>query len=140
MILHIHPTNIPSVIGKKIAETLSVESGQVIVRTTDKTAEEWRLIIDSGEHITIVAPIYWWGLSSDFESWFQDVFASGWAFDYTKMPTGLLQGKSMTVHLTHGTPDEYAATMKQNIIDRSKTGVFGYCGIETDIHFHQVMH
>ena len=139
MILHIHPNTIPSVHSKKIADQLSVESGEPIFHTTDKSPDEWRSIIESGEHLTIVAPVYWWGLTSDFETWFQDVFRMGWAFDYSKQPTGLLSGTSMTVHLTHGTPDEYAVAMKQNITDRLNIGVFGYCGIAIDLHFHQVM-
>jgi len=140
MILHIHPTNIPSVTGKALAEKLALESGQSIFKTSDKTAQEWRDVIDTNEHLILVAPVYWWGLSSDFEQWLEGVFSFGWAFDYTKQPTGLLQGKTMTIHLTHGTPAEYADAMRKNIVERLESGVFGYCGIATEIHFHPESH
>ncbi len=140
MILHIHPKEIESHLGKSIVEKLKNETGQEVVRPEDKTPEAWRAIIDRGEVITIVAPVYWWGLSYEFDKWFQDVFSFGWAFDYTKQPTGLLQGKRVIVHLTHGTPTEYAGTMFTNIKERLDKGVFGYCGMEMELHFHEQKH
>jgi putative NADPH-quinone reductase len=140
MILHIHPASPVSVTGTALAGSLSSQSGEPIFKTTDKTPQQWRDIIDNGEQLTLVAPIYWWGLSSDFEIWVQNVFTMGWAFDYTKQPTGMLQGKKMIIHLTHGMPAEYADMMRKNITERLQQGVFGYCGIETEIEFHPVMH
>ncbi len=140
MILHIHPSEIPSKTGKNLVETLVAKHNEIVVRFNEKTTEEWRKIIDNKELTTIVAPVYWWGLSHEFEKWLQDTFSLGWAYDYNKMPTGLLQGRIIAIHLTHGTPTAYCEDMFANITERLEKGVFGYCGIEIEVHFHAAMH
>jgi|GEM_PF-1599684 len=138
MIIHFHPLEIPSVKGLEIIRKLTESEKHSVVRVQDKTASEWREIIASDEKLILLAPVYWWGGSYEFDKWIQDVFTPGFAFKYgdNGMPEGLLNGRVFELHMTMGTPIAYATTMIENIKERMGRGIFGFCKAEVKLFFY----
>ncbi len=138
MIIQFHPKEIPSVKGLEIIKKLSQSNKHSVVQAQDKTASEWREIIRSDEELLLLAPVYWWGGSYEFDKWIQDVFSADFAFKYGEngMPVGLLNGRQFELHMTMGTPTAYATTMMANIKTRMETGIFGFCGGKVKVFFY----
>ena len=137
MIINFHPKEIESHAGKKLIEKLLAANADEVVHITDKTAEEWQGIIKSSEPMIFTGPMYWWGLGHDFDKWAQDVLKYNFAFSFdTGSKVGLLDGRPFSIHLTHGTPTEYAAAMHSNVTDRLKSGIFEYCGGQVEVSFY----
>lgn len=137
MIINFHPKEIESVKGLEVIATLNADNSHVVVHVTDKTVDEWKDIIKSDEKLILVAPTFWWGLSYEFDRWIQGVLSYGFAYEYNAdgMPVGLLNGRAFTVHTTQGTPEAYATTLRANMEQRLKIGIFGFCGANVDVHF-----
>jgi putative NADPH-quinone reductase len=140
MIINLHPTEIPSNIGKKIiAELLEKNPNQEVVNSYDKTPEQWIEIVKTDEPLILVTPVYWWGLGYEMDKWLQGVLARGFAFDYSENgPVGLLNGREFEVHLTHGTPMPMAQDLRKNIQERLEIGVFGFCNAKVKVNFIEV--
>lgn len=137
MIINFHPQELPSKKGVSVIEALNQGNTHEVVHVTSKTKEEWQAIINSNEELILVAPVYWWGASYEFDRWYQDVFSYGYAYEYQNgTPVGLLKKRPFALHLTHGTPTEYATTMLENIRTRFTQGVFGFCDAVVSITFH----
>ena len=138
MIINFHPKEIESKKGVEVIMSLNSEGVHQVFHVTDKTAEEWKTIINSDEKLILVAPTYWWGLSYEFDKWVQSVLSYGYAYQYTSegMPEGLLKGRAFEVHTTQGTPEAYAAKLRANMKERLEVGVFGFCDAKVDIHFN----
>jgi putative NADPH-quinone reductase len=135
MIINFHPKEKPSKKGLEVIKTLKADSE--IFHSTDKSTPEWQEIIKSNEKLVLVAPTYWWGPSYEFDKWLQEVFAYNFAYSFdTGSKVGLLDGREFEFHLTHGTPDEFAQTMKDNIIQRLKLGIFEYSNAKVEVNFH----
>ncbi len=138
MIINIHPKEIESKTGKAIIDQLAKETNEKIVFINDKTATEWQEIVKSDEKLIFVGPIYWWGLGYEFEKWTQDVLTYGYAYKYEDgSKICLLNDREFEVHLTHGTPSDYANVMKNNISERLEKGIFGFCGAKVKVIFHE---
>ena len=140
MIINFHPKEIESKKGKSIIESLSVSGNHTVFHVTDKTAKEWQEIITSDETLILVAPIYWWGASYEFDRWAQEVFSYGFSYKYNDagMPEGLLNGRVFEMHMTHGTPTAFAGVMEENITLRMEKGIFGFCGALVTMKFYDL--
>ena len=140
MIINFHPKEIESKKGASVIATLHTDSNEEVVHSTDKTADEWRAIIKSDEKLTLVAPVYWWGASYEFDKWVQDVFTYGFGYQYKSdgMPEGLLGGRAFEMHMTHGTPMSMAGVMQDNIKLRMEKGIFGFCDSKVAITFYEI--
>jgi NAD(P)H dehydrogenase (quinone) len=138
MIINFHPKEIPSIKGLEVINKLTHLDKQNVVHVQDKTASEWKEIIKTDEKLLLVAPVYWWGGSYEFDKWIQDVFSYGFAFKYSEngMPEGLLNGRKFELHMTMGTPTAYATTMIENIKTRMEKGIFGFCNSEVEVFFY----
>ena len=63
---------------------------------------------------------------------------NGYAFLYTENgPEGLLKGKTAQLYINTGTPDEYYEQSGMHSAQKriNDEGVFGFCGIDTNITF-----
>ncbi len=137
MIINFHPKEIQSKAVAKLIERLLAANPTEVLHAADKTKEEWQAIIKSPESMVFVGPVYWWGMGHDMDKWMQDVLTYNFAFSFdTGEKVGLLDGRAFEIHLTHGTPTQWADTMKKNIEERLKTGIFGYCNSQIEISFY----
>lgn len=138
MIINFHPKELESKKGLGIVAELEKGGAHTVVHSTDKTKEEWQAIISGDEKLVLVAPVYWWGASYEFDKWIQAVLSYGFAYQYNESgtPEGLLKGRAFEMHMTHGTPEAYATIMRENIKQRLETGVFGFCNSKVEISFH----
>ncbi len=137
MIINFHPKEKPTQAGAKLIEKLLLATPTEVVHITDKTAEEWQGMIKSNEPMILAGPTYWWGMGHDFDKWMQDVLTYNFAFSFdTGAKVGLLDNREFSIHMTHGTPTEYAGEMHKNIEARLKSGVFEYCNAKIDINFY----
>lgn len=138
MIINFHPQELPSKKGLEVIEAITKEGGHTIVRPSDKTKEEWQKIVATEEKLILVAPVYWWGASYEFDKWIQDVFSYGYAYEYQNgLPVGLLKGREFEMHMTHGTPNAYAEVMLQNIRLRLEKGIFGFNDAKVALSFYE---
>jgi NAD(P)H dehydrogenase (quinone) len=140
MIINFHPKELESKKGQAVIADLVQQDNDIVVHATDKTKEEWQAILASDEKITLVAPVYWWGGSYEFDKWIQNVLSYGFAYRYTDagMPEGLLNGRAFAMHMTHGTPEGYASVMRENIKARMETGIFGFCNAKVSLSFYDL--
>lgn len=140
MIINFHPKELVSKKGLEVITNLNSEGAHEIFYSTDKTTEEWQTIIKSKEKLILVAPLYWWGASYEFDKWIQDILKYGFAYKYTEsgMPEGLLAGRAFEMHMTHGTPTAYATKMLENVRERMTTGIFGFCGGKAEVTFYDL--
>lgn len=137
MIINFHPKEFPSKLGVQVIE--NIKNDQEVFHSTDKSAKEWQDIIKSDEVLHLVAPIYWWGLTYEFDKWVQDVIAWGFAFNFgANGKESLLNGRKFFVHLTHGHTPDGDPLMKGNIEERLKTGIFNYVGADVEINWVMV--
>ena len=140
MIVNFHPKEIPSKKGLEIISRLNKNNEHGVFHSSDKTPDQWQNIISGNEKLLFVGPVYWWGLSYEFDKWLQTVFAYGFAYKYndTGLPEGLLNGRSFKMHLTHGMPKAFAAQMEENIKTRLETGIFGFCKAKVEVKFYDL--
>jgi len=139
MIINFHPKEITSKKGSEIIARLNATNIHIVVSATEKTPQEWQKIIMSDEKLILMAPIYWWGASYVFDKWLQDVFTYGFAYKYgEKGVEGLLNERAFEMHMTHGMPEEYATTMRENIKARMEKGIFGFCNAKVKLVFYDL--
>jgi putative NADPH-quinone reductase len=140
MIINFHPKELESKKGKEVISSLEGDGTHEVVHSSDKTRDEWKAIVAGDEKLILVTPTYWWGGSYEFDKWIQNVFSYGFAYQYNEsgMPEGLLKGRAFEMHMTHGTPAEYATVMRENIKKRLETGIFGFCNSKVDITFYDL--
>lgn len=129
MIINTHPREKEAKNTLTVINKLVEQYHEPVVHISDKTREEWHEIIMSSEPMRFVGPVYWWGMGHEFEKWMQESLDYGFAYQYeNNTPVGLLKGRMFEMHLTHGTPAEYAETMRKNILERITIGIFGLTG------------
>lgn len=138
MIINFHPKERESKKGLEVIANLNADGSHQVFHVTDKTAEEWKEVINGEEKIILVTPTYWWGLSYEFDRWAQNVLSYGYAYQYTPegMPEGLLKGRAFELHTTQGTPEAYAEVLRVNMKQRLEVGIFGFCDAKVDVTFH----
>lgn len=140
MIINFHPKEKESKKGLEIINRINKDNEHKIFHSTDKTASKWKEIISSDEKLILVAPVYWWGASYEFDKWAQEVLSYGYAYMYTEdgVKHGLLKGRRFEFHLTHGTPNEFSKEMEDNIRQRMDVGIFGFCDARVDVKFYDL--
>jgi putative NADPH-quinone reductase len=140
MIINFHPKEIESKKGPEIITKPNKDNSHTVVHASEKSGDEWRKIISSNEPLVLVAPVYWWGASYEFDKWVQDVFSYGFAFKYNEqgLPEGLLNGRAFEMHMTQGTPLSYAAVMNENIKTRLEKGIFGFTNSKVTLNFYDM--
>ncbi|QQR93463.1 NAD(P)H-dependent oxidoreductase [bacterium] len=139
MIINFHPKEIESKLGVQVISELNKDNKHQVFHSTDKSKQEWQDIIRSEEELHLVAPVYWWGFSYNFDKWVQDVIAYGFAFLFDETgKKGLMNGRKFNVHLTHGHTPDGDPTMKENLEERLRTGIFNYVGAEVEIIWYMV--
>lgn len=139
MIINFHPEEKESKKGNEIIADINKDSVHEVVHASAKTVEEWQTLLKSDETLILVAPIYWWGASYEFDRWMQNVFSYGFAYRYTEngIPEGLLKGRAFQLHMTHGTPTAYATKMLENIKERMTIGIFGFSDAHVEIFYYE---
>lgn len=139
MIINFHPQERESKKGLEVISNLNKDTTHEVVHASAKTISEWQDIIKSNETLILVAPVYWWGASYEFDKWAQNVLSYGFAYRYTEdgTPEGLLNGRAFQLHMTHGTPLSYATKMLENIKERMSVGIFGFSNATVDIFFYE---
>lgn len=136
MIINIHTREREPNNTLKVIAMLQEKHQEPVVHISDKTVSEWQQIITSDEPMRFVGPVYWWGMGHEFEKWMQEVLSYGFAYQYIdNVPTGMLDGRAFEVYLVHGTPAEYAETMRKNIQDRITLGIFDKCKAVSTVSF-----
>ncbi|RLA74339.1 MAG: hypothetical protein DRG11_05170 [Epsilonproteobacteria bacterium] len=88
------------------------------------------------DNITFVFP-YWWGSEpAILNNWIDNNLLTGFAFKYDDkgQPSGLLQGKTVTIYTTSGTPSfVYMFTGGYRWLKkRWKKGIVEFCGMKLD--------
>ena len=139
MIINFHPEEKESKKGNEVIADINKGSVHEVVHASAKTVEEWQTLLKSDETLILVAPIYWWGASYEFDRWMQNVFSYGFAYQYTEngIPEGLLKGRAFQLHMTHGTPTAYATKMLENIKERMTIGIFGFSDAHVEIFYYE---
>lgn len=138
MIINFHPKEKESKKGLEVIASLNADGKHEVFHATDKTTEEWQAIIGSDEKLILVAPMYWWGASYEFDKWAQNVLTYGYAYQYNAngMPEGLLKGRVFEMHITQGTPEVYATVMRENLKQRLEVGIFGFCDAKVTVSYY----
>lgn len=100
--------------------------------------KEYQEIITWADHLTVVYPMWWGQMPAMLKGFIDRVFSYGFAFSISENGAeALLKGKTAQVYINTNTPTAiYEAThmntAQSRVID---DGVFGFCGIETEITF-----
>lgn len=100
--------------------------------------KKYQEMVSWADHLTIVYPLWWGQMPAMLKGFIDRVFANGYAFSYgDNGPGGLLTGKTAQLYISTGSPDDYyEQTGMYNAQKRiNDEGVFGFCGIDTDITF-----
>ena len=100
--------------------------------------KNYQELVTWADHLTVVYPLWWGQMPAMLKGFIDRVFANGFAFAYTeKGPEGLLGGKTAQLFISTGTPNEYYE--ESGMLDAQRRinneGVFGFCGIDTNITF-----
>lgn len=105
---------------------------------TPKDILAYQELIKWADHYSVVYPLWWGQMPAILKGFIDRVFANGVAFKYgPEGPKGLLGGRSARVIINTGTPDtHYVETGMHKAQERvNDAGVFGFCGIDTQITF-----
>ncbi len=100
--------------------------------------KRYQEMVTWADHLTIVYPLWWGQMPAMLKGFVDRVFANGYAFLYTENgPEGLLKGKTAQLYINTGTPDEYYEQSGMHSAQKriNDEGVFGFCGIDTNITF-----
>jgi len=105
---------------------------------TPKDILAYQELIKWADHYSVVYPLWWGQMPAILKGFIDRVFANGVAFQYgAEGPKGLLEGRSARLIINTGTPDVYYAQsgMHDAQVRVNDAGVFGFCGIDTQIKF-----
>jgi len=105
---------------------------------TPKNILAYQELIKWADHYSVVYPLWWGQMPAILKGFIDRVFANGVAFQYgPEGPKGLLSGRSARLIINTGTPDAYYAQsgMHAAQVRVNDAGVFGFCGIDTQITF-----
>tara|TARA_R110001583_G_scaffold10417_4_gene47873 strand:- start:50295 stop:50858 length:564 start_codon:yes stop_codon:yes gene_type:complete len=105
---------------------------------TPKDILAYQELIKWADHYSVVYPLWWGQMPAILKGFIDRVFANGVAFQYgPEGPKGLLSGRTARVIINTGTPDSYYAQsgMHDAQVRVNDAGVFGFCGIDTQIKF-----
>ncbi|MDI9877822.1 NAD(P)H-dependent oxidoreductase [Flectobacillus sp. LYT7W] len=100
--------------------------------------KKYQEMITWADHLTVVYPMWWGQMPAMLKGFIDRVFSYGFAFSISENGAeALLKGKTAKVYINTNTPTAvYEVTQmntaQQRIID---DGVFGFCGIDTEITF-----
>jgi len=95
-------------------------------------------LIKWADHYSVVYPLWWGQMPAILKGFIDRVFANGVAYRYEDQgPVGILNGRTARVIINTGTPDAYYAQdgMHQAQVRVNDGGVFGFCGIDTEVTF-----
>lgn len=100
--------------------------------------KNYQEMVSWADHLTIVYPLWWGQMPAMLKGFIDRVFSNGYAFEYGETGVkGLLNGKTANLYINTGTPNEYY--QETGMFDVQKRindeGIFGFCGIDTDINF-----
>jgi len=105
---------------------------------TPKDILAYQELVKWADHYSVVYPLWWGQMPAILKGFIDRVFANGVAFEYgSQGPKGLLSGRTARVIINTGTPDAYYAQsgMHDAQVRVNDAGLFGFCGIETEITF-----
>ena len=95
--------------------------------------KEYKDLVTWSERIYIISPVWWFRCTPALESFFDQVFVPGFAYNFkpiTKVygiPQPLLGGKKVTTYLTHGAPAFPVLTLYLNSVKlRLVLGVYSF--------------
>lgn len=98
-----------------------------------KTIEEYKDLITWSDRIYIISPVWWFRTTPMLESFFDQVFTPGFAYNFiplTKLygyPKPLLSDKKVRTYLTHGAPSLPVLTLYLNSVKlRLVMGVYSF--------------
>ncbi len=85
------------------------------------------------EHLVLTTPVWWYNVPSLLKGFFDRTLLPGFAFSYsaeTKMPTGLLKGRTFTTFYCQGSPFWISYLFQRDCFWRQTKGVFKFCGFK----------
>lgn len=101
--------------------------------------DRFQAAVKNADQLVFVHPLWWGNMPAIMKNWIDVVFASGFAFRYTKTgPEGLLKGKSARVFVTGGSPWILYALLLFPFFIIWRLFVLGFCGIKakSTTYFH----
>lgn len=145
LIILSHPdgNSFNAAIAKTIQETLESSSEEVkvidlykdqynIIKDVEKT-DLYKGLITWSERIYFVSPVWWFRTTPLLESFFDQVFTPGFAYNFIKItglygyPKPLLSDKRVRTYLTHGAPSLPVLTLYLNSVKlRLVMGVYSF--------------
>jgi len=111
---------------------------QFIGQEMPEDVKKYQEMITWADHLTVVYPMWWGQMPAMLKGFIDRVFSYGFAFSISENGVeALLKGKTAQIYINTNTPTAiYEAThmntAQKRVID---DGVFGFCGIETEITF-----
>jgi len=111
---------------------------QFMGQTMPDDVKKYQDMITWADHLTVVYPMWWGQMPAMLKGFIDRVFSYGFAFSISENGAqALLKGKTASVFVNTNTPTAvYEATQmntaQRRIIDG---GIFGFCGIDTEITF-----
>lgn len=111
---------------------------QFMGQTMPDDVKKYQEMITWADHLTVVYPMWWGQMPAMLKGFIDRVFSYGFAFSISENGAqALLKGKTASVFINTNTPTAvYEATQmntaQRRIIDG---GIFGFCGIDTEITF-----
>jgi NAD(P)H dehydrogenase (quinone) len=100
-----------------------------------ESVQHYQGLVTWADHMVFVFP-YWWGSEpAILHNWIDSNFLSDFAFHYVdKRPKGLLQGKTVSIFTTSGTPGFiYCLTGGYRWLKRRwKKGIVEFCGMKLE--------
>ncbi len=111
---------------------------QFMGQTMPDDVKKYQDMITWADHLTVVYPMWWGQMPAMLKGFIDRVFSYGFAFSISENGVqALLKGKTASVFVNTNTPTAvYEATQmntaQRRIIDG---GIFGFCGIDTEITF-----
>ncbi len=90
--------------------------------------------IKAAKHIVVVTPVWWGGVPSLLQGFFERALLPGEDFTYSKkglqLPIGLLKGRSARMIVTCDTPKYLLPLMPTAKLTQISKGTLGFCGLK----------
>jgi putative NADPH-quinone reductase len=98
----------------------------------EKDLKDSQKMIKWADHIVVIFPIWWGHMPSLLKGFIDRAFTNGTVFELKKgkrIPTPLMNGKSIRVIYTQGAPRFYTRFVLRDSVWKSiKTNIFEFCG------------
>ena len=106
-------------------------------RPRDQLVESFKKLIIWSENIYIISPVWWFRLTPKMETFFDEVFTPGFAYEFVNItktyayPKPFLKDKKVRTYITHGSPSLpvltlYLNSVKLRLVMGVYTFVFGW--------------